>query len=207
MALSSKCQRILTSTFKKQLFTSAAVFSNFKFSRELQSNEFWRKKFQRALAVRDTDGDGFITRSDFKLIIQRYKDMGSSEEHLKKLNSTFMKSCDMWGLTDDSVALTYDKFAKNVAMEFAVENTVKVFQAMFEIIDMNNDGVIAFEEWEKYNKAIGISPSHAQRSFTAMDADGDGKVTKDDFIAYNLEFFFSTKDDLNSSILFGPLEN
>ena len=85
------------------------MLSNFKFkySEGLKNNEFWNKKFRHAVKVRDIDKDGFISRSDFQMIVTRYREMGSSEEHLKKLDNTLMKICDAWGLTEGK-KLTYD---------------------------------------------------------------------------------------------------
>ncbi len=44
------------------------------------------------------------------IILQRYKDMGSSEEHLKKIRKNF----DMLCMTiDDSVKLTHEELVDN----------------------------------------------------------------------------------------------
>lgn len=77
---------------------------------------------------------------------------------------------------------------------------------MFEIIDEDGDGTISLQEWVKYSRAIGVNPEDAKQSFDAMDANGDKKVTREEFLAYNEEFFYSTDDNLKSSILFGPLK-
>ncbi len=51
----------------------------------LHSNEFWKKTY-RAMQVRDTNRDGFISKADFDLYAQRYKEMGAPEEHIRKMN-------------------------------------------------------------------------------------------------------------------------
>ena len=38
-----------------------------------------------------------------------------------------------------------------------------------------------------------------------MDKDGGGKITKEEFLDYNSEFFHTTENKLNSAILYGPL--
>ena len=204
-----KCRGVLVNYApKNQLFTSAAVLGDFKYSPGLQESEFWGKKIQRAAAYRDIDQDGLITRKDFKLFVQRYRDMGTSEEHMKKVSDTFMKSCDAWGLTDDDKSLTYDEFANIFAstLDKVGESYAQRFLLLFEVIDTSGDGVISFKEWEMHNRALGVSPLDARKSFDAMDVDGDGSVSKEEFIAYHHEFFYSTEDNLKSSILLGPLD-
>ena len=75
----------------------------------------------------------------------------------------------------------------------------------FEQIDLNGNGEISVQEWQRYNHAMGISSGHARKSFKAMDANGDGVVSFQEFKAYIREFYFSTEDKLRSSILYGPL--
>ncbi len=174
---------------------------------DLQSNEFWKKKFWSALKVRDTDGDGVISAFDFKLILLRYKDMDAPEEHLEKLDLALTEMYKASGIVDDSMVLTYEQFAENFAN--AVENGrdfVKVFTTQFEIIDSDENGEISFKEWIEYYKAVGIDTIHARPSFEAMDINGDGVVSREEFLAYLKEFYFSVEDKLNSSILYGPLD-
>lgn len=118
-----------------------------------------------------------------------------------------MKICDAWGLTEDK-KLTYDEYAENwiATLDSIGEFSLKRFTDAFEMIDEDGDGEISMQEWIKYSKAIGVDPEHARQSFVAMDTDGDGVVKSNEFLAYNSEFFYSTEDTLNSSILFGPLE-
>ena len=54
---------------------------------ELRESEFYRKKLHRATAMRDVDHDGTLSRHDFELIVQRYRDLiGVPEEQLKENN-------------------------------------------------------------------------------------------------------------------------
>ena len=174
-----------------------------------QSNSFWNKKFRKVLKIRDADGDGKITLHDFKLIAQRFKDMGATENSLQKMKKSSTKLCEIWGIVDESSALSYEEFTKAfIAMlenvDFKYSN--QFFCDMFDVIDTNSNNLISFEEWSTYNKAIGVTvPAHSKASFKAMDANGDGVVSREEFLAYNKEFFYSTEDKLKSSILFGPL--
>lgn len=174
---------------------------------ELVKNEFWHKKMTKELSVRDADKDGFISRSDFQLIIQRYKDMGSSEEHLKKLNKNFDAICFMFGVKDEHTKLSFeqciDSFSKAGAM---VGDVSEVFTTHFEIIDSDGNGEISYKEWVNCYKALDIDTAYARASFDACDTNGDGIISKEEFAAYAYEFIFTAEDKLKSSIIHGPLE-
>ena len=176
---------------------------------DLQSSEFWKKKAHRAIRVRDTNRDGTISKEDFDMVIEHYRDMGTSEEHLKKLSDSFSKTCLNYGMADEGRKLTYDEFAAHLSENGKIpgrDERSKAFVVMFDIIDSNCNGEISFKEWTDYYKTVGIDVKHARASFDAMDADGNGIVSKEEFIAYVDEYFFTTEDKLNSSILYGPLD-
>ena len=76
---------------------------------------------------------------------------------------------------------------------------------MFYCLDGDGDGFISIAEWKFHYAAMGILLEYAQASFDAMDKDGDGKITMDEFLNYHIEYFCSAENELNSAILYGPL--
>ena len=171
-------------------------------------NPFWNKKLDRAIRVRDVDKDGVITRKDFELVAQRYKDLGGvSGEQLQRVQECLMKMCDSVGLTDDTKQFTYEEFKRRHAhVDNQLGTTNTIFRTMFNCLDINGDGVVSMNEWELHYKCMGIDPKHAKASFEAMDTNGDGVVSLEEFTAYHVEFFSTTENKLNSAILYGPLD-
>ena len=168
---------------------------------------FWNKKLDRAIRVRDVDKDGVITRKDFELVAQRYKDLGVSEEQLQRVQDSLMKMCDSVGLTDETKQFTYEEFKRrhaNVDIQLGTTNTI--FRTMFNGLDINGTGVLSMKEWELHYKCMGLDPKYAKASFEAMDTSGNGVVSLEEFTAYHVEFFSSTENKLNSAILYGPLD-
>ena len=54
---------------------------------KLRESEFWNKKIDRVVRVRDTDKSGDISRADLVLVLERYKKLGTSTpEHLEILS-------------------------------------------------------------------------------------------------------------------------
>ena len=175
---------------------------------ELRKNEFFKKKIQRAVEVFDTNKNGRITLADYDLIVKNYKDLGISEEHLEIVKKVMKQLSDVMGLTDPSKSITYEEF-KQIYMknlESMRENTQALFKGAFKMNDTNENGVISLKEWKDYYKAAGIDPQYAEASFNAMDTRKDGKVTIEEFVAFNDEYFYTIDDKLNSSCLYGPLD-
>ena len=177
---------------------------------KLRENEFWNKKFRKAVAVRDTDKNGYISRADFELIVERYKQLDSSTpKHIENLTKSVSKLCDGIGLADSNERLTYEEFQERwlagVSSAVTASEGKVFFKDMFTNLDMNCDGVVTFNEWEAHYKVIGISLDYARASFDAMDANGDGLITLEEFVNYHTEFFYTAENKLNSAILYGPL--
>ncbi len=154
---------------------------------ELMKNEFWQKKAAAVFKARDVSKDGFIGRDDYMIMIQRYKEMGVSKENLKKIEEYFDKLCISLGLNDESVKLTpedvLDNFRKS---DVTIEQYAKGFGLVFDAFDIDGNGVISFDEWEKHYKAAGLDIAHARASFDAMDTNHNGVVSKEEFCAYNV---------------------
>jgi len=174
----------------------------------LRESPFWNKKIDRAIHKRDVDKDGIITRKDFELAAQRYKDIARvSGEQLQRARKSLMNFADSIGVTDDTKQLTAEEFKtiiSNAGNLVEMYNTL--FQAMFNGLDINGDGVLSIKEWELHYKCMGIDPKYAKASFEAMDTNGDGVVSLEEFTAYHVEYFCTTENKLNSAILHGPLD-
>lgn len=171
----------------------------------LIKNDFWMKKLMKECEVRDDNKDQVLTRADYEKKVQRYKDMGSSEKHLKKLSDHYDAFMEVLGIADPKTRLPYKEAIANFSKS-NFEVLEKLIVTHFDIIDTNEDGKISFDEWVTLYKVLNIDTSHARASFDAMDANSDGVVSKEEFFAYTKEFYTSVEDTLKSSILYGPLD-
>ena len=184
---------------------------------KLQANDFWQKKFRRQIEVHDTNKSGDISRADFEVVVDRYRQLGTaSEQFLEKLTKSLMKFADMHGITDASVKMSYDDYEaahmkvlsregeKPASPDDKLQFALDILRDMFSNLDMNGDGVITFNEWSAHYHCMGIDTAHARASFDAMDANSDGKVTQEEFVNYHYEYYYTTENKLNSKILYGP---
>ena len=177
----------------------------------LVQNDFYKKKMRRAVEVQDVNRDGYITRADFDLMVERCKNLDSfTPKHLERFTQHMKETCDSFGLVDESVKYTYSEFLEkwfDILKEWFPKGTIaRSTASLFQIMDTNEDGFISFEEWIAYHQIVGMDTAHARASFDAINTNHDGKISEDEFVKYQMEFFCSTENKLNSAILFGPLE-
>ena len=172
---------------------------------ELRKSEFWRKKFRKAVETRDADKNGYISRSDFQLVLERYQKLSeTTAEKCEALSNFLLTFCDNVGLADASVQLTYEEFEHRWQDLMANGKMKIMYQHMFDILDVNGDGFISVKEWKAHILALGMSYEHGQQAFEAMDTNGDGKISMDEFVEYHFEYFYTVENKLNSAILYGP---
>ena len=128
---------------------------------ELKKSEFWKKKFRRAVETRDTDKNGSITRSDFDLVVERYKkSAGGTTDKIEKLSKVMSSFCDKLGL-GDSVVLSYEEFERcwqDMMAQDQDDAHYRVFKNLFVCLDANGDNIIDINEWKMHNAAMGIPP-------------------------------------------------
>ena len=172
---------------------------------QLLKDPLWNKKMEKW--AHDTNKDDKISRVDFDLIVQRYKEIGgASDEQVKRLQEIVEYTCKHFGIADraDSISIDQLKTCGTILLKSgAIEHS---FSTVFDTIDLNGDGHISPQEWTTHYRCLGIDPKHAKASFDAIDTNGDGKVSREEFIAYHVEFFGSAENQLDSAILYGPLD-
>ena len=165
------------------------------------------KKLRKECEIRDTNKDGFISRADFELVVQRYRDMGYSDKFIEKLSDRNAKFMALLGLKDPDTKLTYEEAITHfLAGSNSIDAMEKSVKDHFGVVDTNEDGLISFDEWVVVYKVAGIDIAHARPSFDAMNISGAGFATKEEFHAYFMEFYTSVEDKLKSSLLLGPLD-
>jgi Ca2+-binding EF-hand superfamily protein len=82
---------------------------------------------------------------------------------------------------------------------------IEMFVILFDLIDINGDGVIQKDEFKKFYGIFKLNAVAAAETFKAIDTNKDGTLSADEFVTAGIDFF--TSDDENSpyQFLFGPL--
>ena len=116
------------------------------------------------------------------------------------------------GKTEGSgYVVTENMFIENmflmVSAEGAEARNRKTFGEVFELMDLDGDGKVSKKEHRRlYEATKNVNPNGAIVSFSAMDKDNDGMVTRDEYVEAAVEFFHNFADETKpSKHFFGPL--
>ena len=178
--------------------------------------EFWIMKMKTAFAYHDIDGDGYITAKDFvKWAEHMEKFFPSVNEEKKKMLKEMPKH--MWdGLLGGKGKGPDYKVTENMFIEMlfntvnqegAEDNMRKEGRHIFEVMDVNQDGVISKKEHRCFFEATeNVGPNGAIVAFSAMDTNMDGIITCDEYVNAGVEFYFNFADETKpSKYFYGPL--
>ena len=173
-------------------------------------------KMKTGFAYHDVDGDGYITEEDFvqwaKHMEKLFPDMNAKQKKILK-----EKKGQVWGdlLDGNGKGPDYkvtenmyiEKLFNVVNKEGAEDRMRKEWHDVFELMDLDQDGVISKKEHRCFFEAREhVGPNRAIVAFSAMDTNMDGSITCDEYINAGVEFYFNFADETKpSKHFFGPL--
>ena len=98
---------------------------------------------------------------------ERFMQESVSSKHMADLIKRQDAMLEHINLNDDSVKYSYDQFKKFILeiIETAGEKYKDILRNSFKTLDLNEDGVISFEEWIVSYKVLGIDTKYACASF------------------------------------------
>ena len=81
-----------------------------------------------------------------------------------------------------------------------------MFDKMFTMVDKDRKGYLTMDDWEDMAEILHInSREEAKSGFDAIDANQDGKLSREEFTDYMYEFYCTTDNKLGTINMLGPL--
>ncbi|HWI62606.1 MAG TPA: EF-hand domain-containing protein [Symbiobacteriaceae bacterium] len=174
-----------------------------------------KRKLIRYFHVLDSDRNGYLEKADFDQILRNLAELRGwkpGTAHFTALEAGVMS---IFGNTvkhadkDGDGRCTLDEwFGMEEEVLGTPENfrlySLDVAKGLFDVIDFDLDGEIGSQEWVNFFHAFCRLPvGAALESFTHLDKNGDGRLTKDEILELVREFHYSDDPAAPGNWLFG----
>jgi Ca2+-binding EF-hand superfamily protein len=180
----------------------------------IASGDLLDQKIDICFAHADIDKDGVIDASDILALAARViAAAGVPFDSPEAI--ALLRSSDAWWQalirefdvnTDGRVRKDEYRAAlrRMAGREDAVERVLLPgAEALWQLMDRNDDGEISPTEFSAFQRAFGSSPEVTRIAFEKLDTNGDGVLSRDEIIASFLGFFTSTDPAAYGNRLFG----
>jgi len=177
--------------------------------------ELQQRKLNRRFELFDTDGNGFIERSDLEEIARNLcatydPDMRSAAAH--KVYSAYLNTWEQVMVPMDINSdgkISRDEFMTGTAQQTKTPEDYgrafrPIIEAVTELCDRDGDGALNAEEFTSWLRACRVASGDADMVFAKLDRDGDGTLTVDELTMAFQEYWTSSDPDARGNWLFGP---
>lgn len=182
---------------------------------------FQKRKLEKKFHVFDADGNGFLEKDDFDIIIANLAKLrgyppGSGEyQQIQKMYGEFWDHLARFADANKDHKVTMEEWLEYHDAAFEMEavmhthgegESMRPLAALvFQTIDADGDGKITRKEYHDFFRAFRIPESDADVSFDHLDMNRDGYVTEDEIFSAVTEFHFSDDPKATGNWLYGPI--
>jgi len=172
--------------------------------------EFWARKMRNFHNRFDANRDGKLSEEDYTIIADRINASagltGKAAEETKRYFTddvwkVYFKSANGNTSTPDELIANLKKAGKKAI----IAEAYKIMGLFFKAIDTNRSGLISLQEFTKFFEVVGMSEELAKEAFVALDINGDGSLSRGEFIQAGSEYFVEENQGSTSDLLFGPV--
>ncbi|CAG9858913.1 unnamed protein product, partial [Phyllotreta striolata] len=174
-------------------------------------SEFWRRKIRTFHSIIDLNNDGVISFEDFKLISDRFINLGHLKvEQIQKFQSTLKELWEkQFGEISPYNLVSVEKYLENMHHVLNDKSLVRKAHSflpyLFKAVDKDRSGEITVEEFKLFFKVLGLNSDDAILAFRAIDSNGDGKISQKEFVKHGRDFFLTEDEEKISKFFWGPL--
>jgi Ca2+-binding EF-hand superfamily protein len=177
--------------------------------------EFQKRKLTNLFNIHDLNHDGALERSDYDEYIRRLAGKRGVAPGSPKYDALSAQFLRFWDMLQQIADQNQDKrvtlrewfacFERLMSSPSAAEEMQPIGDAVFAMLDRNNDGVVTLEEYRWLYSSGGLDPSLAADSFRHLDTDHDSRITTAELSSRLFEFLSSDDPRSPGTWLFGPV--
>lgn len=172
-----------------------------------------RAKYTHRFHTQDTDSDGFVDRQDVvaraeMLLAGLGEQAGSARGASVIAGATayWQGLAKLAGIAEDG-RLTESEFVEALVCANELGTIADLLRPSVEahvtLVDADGDGTVSLEEFLRSQRAIGMPEDEARTAFDALDRNGDGHVTVDEWQQAVLEFYTTSDPSAPGNLVMG----
>ncbi|AOW99302.1 hypothetical protein BJP34_07385 [Moorena producens PAL-8-15-08-1] len=176
--------------------------------------ELQTRKWSRLFQIYDADGNGVVEQADFETIFQTLAQARQLEANSPKYNQLHAKFMEDWehlqkdaDTDNDGKVNLKDWLAhgyRRINDDSMYQTVVDMGNQVFELLDLNGDGVITADEYKIILGSWRVSEELAEQIFPKLDFNGDGHISKEELVELVKQFHMSDDPDAPGNSFFGP---
>ncbi|KAI9590690.1 hypothetical protein GQX74_008857 [Glossina fuscipes] len=176
-------------------------------------SEFWRRKMCTLHRVLDINRDGVISFDDFGLLVKRFTDLGhlSPEMSVEFFNVVRLTWEEQFGPITTYNLVTAEQFLIDMQHRLNDEDLRKHLGKflfyLFKAVDYDHTGHLDLDQYKLFFHCLGLGDENAAVSFAAIDKNGDGLISLNEFVHLGRQFFLTEDETKISKLFWGPLIN
>ncbi|GLW08099.1 calcium-binding protein [Microtetraspora sp. NBRC 13810] len=159
----------------------------------------------------DTNHDNYVEYADYQRIIDRYTagyKLTGSDRRAQALKAAYLthwqeltrSANGSQRLDKKAFVAAYRQATTDPSRFTMIEGLV---HAIFDLMDADGANEIGKEEFAKYVKLSGSAMPDAMEKFSAMDTDGDGMVSRQEYVRAAREFLLAGDANAPGGTIFG----
>jgi len=175
-------------------------------------SDFQKQKITALFKLYDSDDNGLLEEIDYDnytAIVLRNRGEEADSKKGQTLKATMRKEfeaiIELTGKQEErKVSLDdYIKYYSSVIEKHDYEVLRQITEAIFDVIDANQDEFISETEYIIGLSGWRITTDDAKLAFSKMDFNHDGKITRDELISGARGYFMDTDVNSDHKYLFG----
>ncbi|XP_013414254.1 sarcoplasmic calcium-binding protein [Lingula anatina] len=182
---------------------------------DVKGSEIWLKKMRTLFERCDADGNKYLSKEDFIQMAQRDAEYNSLKEDDPKAKEVREARLSAWKNAvlrgqgnPDTDRVTKEDFVQNVlcaANSPWREQYPAITKAIFNALDVNDDGIISKSEHAGFYYAYRIPLDLSPGAFDAIDTNKDGEISLEEFTRAFIDFFLGEDPNSPHNTFYGPL--
>ena len=169
---------------------------------ELPSNPFWQRKMKTLFALSYKNSSGKIGKAQTEESVKHISSVTNSKQS-EKLKANVDELMSELEMPEDGI--DYDTFVRNALTLIKANKIGVAVESIFGTMDYDSDGVVSPSEYEKFLRCFNADTSKAKESFSYIDTNKNGKLSKTEFHSAVVKFYTCLDEDDPSKFVFGPL--